>query len=608
MAKPENIPEIPLPSGKFPRLPDKWEMRLPNPRVTLTSLFDDKIWRLDHIDANCREKINWGFDMAGENFQESKKYAKLRISAKTLIRREILGGIDTEAHGGKPGTITGIFNALRSLVQWIGEYYPSCDQFDAITQELCDGYLEQLFDSGLSGNTRKDRINILYRLYKHGKLIPDNITFKPWRGLSATEVSKFDPELVRHTPAIPDQFGIPLCRKAFEWIADESCMDRLKETMREVVAHRLKGISNGRINRWLKRQELELWGFPVRTISDLRRIFELTRAACAIPLLLLTGQRRHEFLSLQAGLLQLVCIDDLPGEAGYLWLMEGRTTKISNMPLGHIRRWSVGHSTTQEQAPILAKCCKQLEELAQSVPTQGSLLLKALPFHGTSDRPDNTIDPIKHIKAFASLHDLGQWDYAFHQFRRTFARWFYLRNIHGIHVLSFAMGHSNPQMTLQYVYLDDDLLKYLRKEHQKFLVKHFTEPLKNLPTFKNKPLGINAQVMHIDEFSENFFEEGQDIKVHEVEGGLHVVCIEVDGYENQATGIPETLFAELKSSWPKLRYNDDCRNDSIISGAIQEKKELLSKHPNLNPSIRTNIETSLRELEKLKRKTGHETE
>lgn len=281
--------------------------------------------------------------------------------------------------------------------------------------------------------------------------------------LGTTEVRRRGPGL---TPRIPDELFVRLMSAAITWLNDIG--PRLLSRSSELYAIKSSSRSSSTMTRrYAAFYRNSTAPMTVRIngtehdLATMRRIplrvwLNHLMAASFIVIAGLTGMRLSEILSLRPG-----CLDRIATRDGRLLLrITGVLYKTSKAENGEPAFWVAGWDTPSNPIRLAVQILEELHSRHGSLDPEILLFTPIPEFRGgRNDGNGRSSHGLAfRVNAFAKFNGVREWNFATHQFRKTFARFVTLAAPTGVLALQRHFKHVSLAMTERYLPSDSDLM------------------------------------------------------------------------------------------------------------------------------------------------------
>jgi integrase len=450
-------------------------------RISQWSVFSDKVWQFDnHVPGSKNAICNWEIELGDGSMLTDPQHADWLDDSRRFLLA--LKDDDTRSKGKpKPGSLLKKASYLRQLIGWMSAR--KVLSYGNLTIENLRGYRNNLRrrkrKTSLNGSstnksdllaqsTRRDYLNICRLLVLHQKSLsrPVSFTLREFDKCCAADMRKR--KSAAKTPRIPDAIFAAILEAAFYCVTTIAplAIVRLKQ-FREIRkaspkawerVDRYKAFCENTVPEQCVTVALRSFNFKALAYHESRTWVSHVAAACFIVIAGLVGMRASEILSLKEGCLQTLKARDNRD----LLIINGRCFKTEQDVKGKPCSWVAGWDSPTNPVRLAVEILEQLQAAFGSPTTNGSLFMP-LDDHDTRQTKREATGSsrqtwVNRINAFAKVNAIAQWQFAPHQFRKTFARFVILRDPAGIVALQRHFKHVSTAMAERYCPTDPDLM------------------------------------------------------------------------------------------------------------------------------------------------------
>ncbi len=480
-----------------------WVVRRDGTRRDI-SLFGDPVWDLspflprESMKASAK-RIRWGVQFAIGGSLLDPEFSALLAGAKAFVYSLMYEPIDRR---GRPsaGTIIAKFNTgLVCLLRWmVCRGFRAFNEIDDFDDYVAFASVNSPRGKCLQPKTIWDRLKIVEDLWAQRSKLSDGLARNPWLDDTAGTLSGFFERRASQgirTKRIPDETAAVLARKATAYV--EQFGHNIITARIKAESARREALRAGRKSTFARERAAEAakkLGYD--SLVQLQREEGRLRTACYLLILLLSGARSAEVLSIELGCVSHEVLDD---GTRLMWLW-GIVYKKVGDPEGRRCKWMI--------PPIVERAVSVLERLTaparKELQTTSAALanrLKDVKLEAT-ERVELTqrLDSVKrqsrklflghidcrkrpapvtygsmdaNLKMFARHCDARQengdvWNLHAHQFRRTFACFVARHRLGDIFSLNLQFQHWTLDETAYYMdgAVDYDLLDEIASARQ----------------------------------------------------------------------------------------------------------------------------------------------
>ena len=449
----------------------------------------DDVWYV--MIARTRRGLFWNrVHLDGGEFLTAPEHANLLQAAKQFIVLAASTPIGRKNRPLKGGALIALFNSLRGLLCWLA--VRGIRRFRDITIDHVVSYRVHIeamttvvnHKSGLMPpGTRKP----LARHTKFGKIQPllylsrlQHVMEPDGTRLKAYEVADVfasitgDAKSEKATERIPDDLFRQLILTAISFLNEPgfaSLIERVESFESDWKRHdtrigrdtRIMTPAARRLNfyftKWRPQNQMQA-AVAIRgthydtsrfTLGEFKNLFLVLRGACLTIIAGLVGMRLSELRTLGIGCLRPLRLDD----GRVLLRIHGTLFKTADDVEGEPAEWVAGWD---EPGNPVREAVEMLERLAHA--ERVTVLFPRLHARGRGE--DKSVSPgmmgqfVRRFAAFANVG--GEWPFAMHQFRKTFARFVALSDVNATLALMRHFKHVSILMTERYLPNDLDLI------------------------------------------------------------------------------------------------------------------------------------------------------
>lgn len=446
-------------------------------QVSSRSSFGDSVWHLDIAAGHARKShasIDWRIPLRDGSFLTDAQHSRCLASCKSLLVLLSEG----KGNSGIPhrrSSLVRKYESLRALLSWLpatphvtlshlneerlASYCRSLRTRRAKVRSTAGKYVPHT--RRLSESSIRHLLQITVDLAFVGELLPD-----------APQISVFEAQRLAFasalstsgsTPRIPDAKFEALMQASMYWLATVAPPVLARDAdLRTIRSQRSKSSLHRHYQKYYddaERVDVVRIGDSDHDIARLKRKqllswLNFTQTACYAIIAGFTGMRVSEVFSLRRGCLTTKLVAE---HAHPLLVLNGILLKTADQAEGEAASWIAGWDDGENPVRVAVRILEAIQErYPQDVGEQLFAAIRENRVSKTAGRSGHSMS--RQVNRFARLNGIGEWQFAAHQFRKTFARFVSLKSPNAVLALQRHFKHVSRAMTEHYLSYDDSLL------------------------------------------------------------------------------------------------------------------------------------------------------